>query len=148
METLLTEQVFNGDGAERIDAGPAGGEVIHRGDLQHRDRLALQLSHDAAAFAAGQRGDRQQHLIELLVDLAQHLGRLDRDAVDRAPPETGRIIEKGHDLVCHPGADSSQSRIQLLRGGIGRRNITPRPANSSINSALRQARRSRARLPT
>ena len=76
------------------DAGPAGGEVIHRGDLQHRDRLALQRRHDAAAFPAGQRGDRQQNLIELLLDLTQHLGRLDRDAVDRAPPETRRIIEK------------------------------------------------------
>ena len=46
---IAAEQVFNGDRAKRIDASPTGVEVINRGDLQHRDRLALQLSDDAAA---------------------------------------------------------------------------------------------------
>ena len=43
------------------DAGPAGGEVIHRGDLQHRNRLALQLRHDAAAFTARRHRQTQHH---------------------------------------------------------------------------------------
>jgi hypothetical protein len=76
----------------------------------------LQLRHDAATFAAGQRGDRQQHLIELLLDLAEHLGGLDRDTVDRGLPKTWRIIEKGHDLVV---ACQVQSRGELGTGLTG-----------------------------
>lgn len=83
---IKAEQVFSENGAECIDEGPTGGEVIDRGDQQHRDRLALQLSHDPAAFAAVQRGDRQQHLIKLILDLTQYLGRLHRNVVERALP--------------------------------------------------------------
>ena len=95
---IPTKQVFNGDGAECIDASPTGGEVIDRGDLQHRDRLALPLSDDAATIAAGKRRDCQQHLVKLVLDLTQHLG-LDWYAVDRASPQTRVIIEKGDDLM-------------------------------------------------
>ena len=89
---VTAEELFDSNRAQGINAGAAAGDLLHRGHLQHGDAEGSKIVNDAAALAAAEGGNRQQHLIHIAEALAQDLGRLDGDAVDVAPPEAGFVV--------------------------------------------------------
>ena len=89
---VAAKEFFDGDAAQGIDAGAAAGDLLNRGHLQHGDAEGLKIVKDAAALAATERGNRQQHLIHIAAELAQDLGRPNGDAIDISPPKTGFVV--------------------------------------------------------
>ena len=80
---IAAQQLLNDDGAQRIDAGPATGDVLQGGHLQNRNPFLLDNIDDAAALAAAERRDGQQHLahLEAADQLGEPLGGMDSDSI-------------------------------------------------------------------
>ena len=111
---VAAEELFDSNRAKGINAGAAAGDLLHRGHLQHGDAEGLKIVNDAAALAAAEGGDRQQHLIHIAAALAQDLGRLNGDAIDFAAPEPGLVVEEQFHAVA---AGMAQGCSELHSGG-------------------------------
>ena len=146
LDGLAPQQVLDLDVAHLGDRGPAGEQVVERGDDLELDARLAAAVHDAPRLL-GRRGTDRDHQQPDLVPLHQQRKAVgpaqDRHAVQGAAVGVGVVVDQAHHR--HRGARVVQRLAQqLLAGFAGADDERPRPRRAGRPEPLAQRARREA----